>query len=114
MHGVGGHEPCQGVLEDWWKSFPQVRSPGTPWPGRTGVEEKGSRGCMEKYYKGFRVCKTKEVFGMAFNTITDLAEVFPNSIVRIVKNIIKLLEFGKVEDLLEMKYYKFWRLTRRG
>eukprot|EP00090_Calanus_glacialis_P009595 TRINITY_DN17984_c0_g1_i1.p1 TRINITY_DN17984_c0_g1~~TRINITY_DN17984_c0_g1_i1.p1 ORF type:complete len:572 (-),score=233.17 TRINITY_DN17984_c0_g1_i1:52-1767(-) len=74
-----------------------------------GVEGKGGiRGCVEKYYEGLEVCKTKEMFGMAFSTLTDLAEVFPNSIVRIVKNIIKLLEFGKKEDLLEVKHYKFW------
>lgn len=113
MHGVGGHEPCyvreQGAFGDFGgKVSHQSVHPGHLGEGELGVEEKGSRGCMEKYHKGFRVCKTKEGFGMAFNTITDLAEVFPNSSVRIVKNIIKLLEFGKVEDLLEMKHYKFW------
>ena len=52
-----------------------------------GVEE--FRGYVEKYYEGLEVCK--EMFGMAFSTLTDLAEVFPNIIVRFVKKIIKLL-----------------------
>ena len=42
-----------------------------------------------KQHCGLEVCK--EMFGMAFSTLTDLAEVFPNIIVRFVKKIIKLL-----------------------
>jgi len=73
-----------------------------------GEEGKGIRGCMEKYYDGLEACKSKEMFDMAFSTLTDLVEIFPNSIARIVKNIVKLLEYGKLEDLLDVKHFKFW------
>jgi len=73
-----------------------------------GKEGKGIRGCMEKYYEGLEVCKSKEMFDMAYSTLTDLVEIFPNSIARIVKNIVKLLQYGKLEDLLDVKHFKFW------
>eukprot|EP00092_Neocalanus_flemingeri_P021500 GFUD01023314.1.p1 GENE.GFUD01023314.1~~GFUD01023314.1.p1 ORF type:complete len:567 (+),score=246.89 GFUD01023314.1:58-1758(+) len=73
-----------------------------------GEEGKGIRGCVEKYYEGLEVCKSKEMFEMAFSTLSDLTEIFPNSLVRIVKNIIKLLNYGKDNDLLEVKHFKFW------
>jgi len=69
---------------------------------------KGIRGCVEKYYEGLSVCKSKEMFHMAFDTLTNLIEIYPNSVVRVVKSILKLLQYGKEEDLLEVKHYKFW------
>jgi len=77
---------------------------------REELGEKGSgvRGCVEKYFEGMNVCKSKEMFEMAFSTLTELADIFPNSIVRIVKNIVKLLQYGKEHDLLAVNHFKFW------
>jgi len=71
--------------------------------GRLGI-----RGCIEKYFEGLKVCKSKELFEMAFSTVSSLPEMYPNSIVRIVKSLIKLLQFGKENELLEVKHFKFW------
>jgi len=73
-----------------------------------GEQGAGIRGCMEKYYEGLDVCKSTELFDMAFSTLTDLVEIYPKSVNRIVKSLVKLLEYGRKEDLLEVKHMKFW------
>jgi len=73
-----------------------------------GEKGNGIRGCMEKYYEGLNIFKSKETFDMAFSTLTDLLEIFPNSVTRIFKSLVKLLEYGRKEDLLEVKHFKFW------
>lgn len=73
-----------------------------------GEKGKGIRGCVEKYYEGMKVCNSKEMFEMAFSTLTELADIYPNSLARIVKNIVQLLEYGKEHDLLEVNHFKFW------
>ena len=45
---------------------------------------------------------------MAFSTLTELPSIFPKSLVRITKNILKLLEYGKENSLLEVEHFKFW------
>ena len=72
-----------------WELYEDLGGEVPHQPGHLGHLGQRFRGYVEKYYEGLEVCK--EMFGMAFSTLTDLAEVFPNIIVRFVKKIIKLL-----------------------
>jgi len=64
--------------------------------------------CMEKYYEGLEVCQNKDMFGFAFTTLNELPEIFPNSMVRIMKQMKQLLEYGYKNDLLGVDQIKFW------
>jgi len=64
--------------------------------------------CVEKYFQGLESMKSKELFGLAFSTLTELPTIFPKCMVRITKNIMKLLKFGKENSLLSVEHFKFW------
>ena len=64
--------------------------------------------CLEKYFEGLELNKSKELFELAFSTLTELPSIFPKSMVRITKNLLKLLEFGKEHGLLAVGHYKLW------
>jgi len=64
--------------------------------------------CVDKYFQGLELMKSKELFGLAFSTLTELPTTFPKCMVRITKNILKLLKFGKENNLLAVEHFKFW------
>ena len=59
-------------------------------------------------FSGLESMKSKELFGLAFSTFTELPTIFPKCMVRITKNILKLLKFGKENSLLSVEHFKFW------
>ena len=64
--------------------------------------------CVEKYFEGLEKEESKDLFQMAFTTLIDLPSLFPKSMVRITKNIFKLLSHGREHNLLSVENYKFW------
>lgn len=92
-----------GVLEEKYSDSPIT------WD--TLAREKLKEGivpCFDKYFQGLDKLKNHELFQMTFSTLTELPSVFPKSLVRITKNILKLLEYGRDNSLLGIGHYKFW------
>ena len=60
------------------------------------------------FIPGLELMKSKELFGLAFSTLTELPATFLKCMVRITKNILKFLKFGKENNLLAIEHFKFW------
>ena len=91
------------VLED--------KYPTSPLTWDTLAREKLADGiapCVEKYFQGLELHQSEELFKLSFSTLTDLADLYPRSPVRILKSILRLLRFGKEHNLLGVEHYKFW------
>ena len=70
--------------------------------------KEGVTECTDKYLAGLEQLASKELFQLAFSTLTECSSVYPKSIVRITKNIVKLLEAGQEAGLLGAEHYRFW------
>ena len=87
--------------------------PSSPITWDTLAREKLKEGivpCVEKYFEGLENEKDgrKSLFQMAFTTLIDLPTLYPKSMVRITKNILRLLNYGKEHNLLSVDHIKFW------
>lgn len=85
--------------------------PSSPITWDTLAREKLKEGivpCVEKYFEGLEKDGSKSLFQMAFTTMIDLPTIYPKSMVRITKNILKLLNHGKDHHLLSVEHIKFW------
>ena len=92
-----------GVLEE--------KYPDSPITWDTLARDKlkdGILACVDKYFEGLQKLKDQELFKMAFSTLTELPSMFPKSLVRITKNILRLLEYGRENSLLGVEHFKFW------
>ena len=68
----------------------------------------GISACAEKYFQGLQTSPSQELFSLAFSTLTSLAELYPRSQLRVLKQILRLLNFGEEKKLLGAEHYKFW------
>ena len=85
--------------------------PSSPITWDTLAREKLKEGivpCVEKYFEGLENDGSKSLFQMAFTTLIDLPTLYPKSMVRITKNILQLLNYGKDHNLLSVDHIKFW------
>ena len=71
----------------------------------------GISACAEKYFQGLSQLQkpqSRELFSLAFSTLTELSELFPRSERRLLKQILRLLKLGEEQKLLGAEHYQFW------
>ena len=101
---------AEDIVQDMFKTL-EEKYPDSPITWDTLAREELKHGVnqsTEKYIQSLEQLKSKELFQMAFSTLTECSTLYPKIMVRITKNILKLLKTGHENSLLGAEHYKFW------